>query len=453
MEDLVRGLEMAMGALRDRLTGPHGVVGGVDELAPAQLMAAVEALGVIGRRLDGLRATVAAEVDRASRSELGADSLAKQQGYRNAASLLAAVTGIGHGEAKRLIGVGKAIAPRLSLIGEAMPALHPHVAEAVAEGRLGAVAAGHIVTMLDRVALRTSVEARDTAEKILAGQAPGLPLDDVRALVRRAEAWLDPDGLEPAERDRRGEDALSMYERDGFLCFDGKVEASRGAPVKAALEAIVSADFRAARADVIEDDDATRRTAPQRQMDALIQLAEHAISCTHNDLPLDTTTVVVRMDLETLVDGIGVAEIDGLDEPLSAGSARLLASSAGVIPCVLGGRSEILDWGRRKRLFTPAQKLALVERDGGCAMCHRPPGMTKAHHLDWWARDRGRTDIDKGVLLCEPCHHRVHDNGWEIRIEGTGVKAKVWFIPPATVDPMRVPRLGGRARFDYVLVA
>ncbi|GAA2935908.1 hypothetical protein GCM10010458_19690 [Microbacterium luteolum] len=124
------------------------------------------------------------------------------------------------------------------------------------------------------------------------------------------------------------------------------------------------------------------------------------------------------------------------------------ALAAGVIPWVMGGRSEILDWGREKRLFTRAQRLALVERDGGCAMCGLPPGMTKAHHIRWWTRDNGPTDLSNGVLLCETCHHRIHDNGWEVRIDGTGVAARVWFIPPAHVDPARTPRTGGRHRFD-----
>ncbi|WP_258567135.1 HNH endonuclease [Microbacterium sp. Se5.02b] len=74
--------------------------------------------------------------------------------------------------------------------------------------------------------------------------------------------------------------------------------------------------------------------------------------------------------------------------------------------------------------------------------------MTKAHHIRWWKRDRGPTDLSNGVLLCETCHHRIHDNGWEIRVDGGGGCGRVWFVPPAAVDSARVPRLGGRARFD-----
>ncbi|WCM54779.1 HNH endonuclease [Microbacterium sp. EF45047] len=71
-----------------------------------------------------------------------------------------------------------------------------------------------------------------------------------------------------------------------------------------------------------------------------------------------------------------------------------------------------------------------------------------AHHLRWWMRDGGGTDLSNGILLCVACHHRIHDDGWEIRIEGTGVTATPVFIPPPWLDPQRTPRRGGRARFD-----
>ncbi|MBD3752489.1 MAG: DUF222 domain-containing protein, partial [Micrococcales bacterium] len=159
------------------------------------------------------------------------------------------------------------------------------------------------------------------------------------------------------------------------------------------------------------------------------------------------TTVVVRMSLEELQSGIGAATIDGLEQPVSAAAVRRLAADAQIIPCVLGGGSEILDWGRLKRLFTPAQKLALAGRDGGCIFCGAPPGWCIVHHAKWWERDTGPTDLENGVLLCTGCHHRVHDDGWEIEIDGTGPAGRVWLIPPAWIDPVRTPRLAGSSRF------
>ncbi|MRH28376.1 DUF222 domain-containing protein [Microbacterium sp. SYP-A9085] len=449
MEDALTGLDEAMVALRHAwLIDAERAAVPAEQLDTAHLVTVTAALAALGRRLDTVRAQVAAGIDRASRPELGADSLAKQQGYRDPSALIAATTGIGAGQAKRLVAVGKAIAPRQALTGAPLPAKHPHVADGMRRGALGEAAAGLIIGMLERVAVRSSAEDRDRAEQTLVERAPGLTLDQLRRLITHAEAWLDQDGVEPAERDRRGEQYLRLYERDGFLHVDGKLEIVTGAPVKAAIEGLVTAAFRESRDDVTAgDDDAIRATVQQRQAAALIQLAEHALSCDHTDLPLGGATVVVRMRLETLTDGVGLAEIDGITQPISPAAARHVAATAGIIPVVLDGKSEIMDWGRARRLFTPPQRFALVERDGGCAMCNLPPGMTKAHHLNWWRRDHGRTNIDEGVLLCESCHHRIHDNGWEIRIEGRGTTARVWFIPPPTVDPARTPRLGGRARF------
>lgn len=327
-------------------------------------------------------------------------------------------------------------------------------------------AAAAIIAMLDRVAMRCDREILDAAEQTLVQQAAGLTLDQLAKVIARAEAHLDPDGLEPKESELRADRALHMFERAGMLHLRATLDPETAAPIKTAIEALVSAEFRA-QADALgggaangpgsehlralspADADAPRRTVPQMQADALALLASHLLGCDHKDVPIEGATVVVRMTLEQLTEGTGAALIDGIDQPVSVATARRMAAGGGVIPCVLGSHGEILDWGREKRLFTRAQKLALAERDGGCAGCGLPPGMTKAHHIRWWARDAGPTDLDNGVLLCDSCHHRVHDNGWEIRIDGTGVTARVWLIPPRHVDPAGTPRLGGRARFDY----
>jgi 5-methylcytosine-specific restriction protein A len=206
---------------------------------------------------------------------------------------------------------------------------------------------------------------------------------------------------------------------------------------------------RDAQRDTTGDPDVPRRSIRQMQADALVRLAEHALGCDHTDLPLQGATVIVRINHEDLVNGTGFATIDGITAPVSVATARRMAAGGQIISCVLGGQSQILDWGRTKRLYTTTQKLALVERDGGCAGCGAPPGHTKVHHIRWWARDAGPTDLNNGVLLCDSCHHRIHDNDWDIRIDGTGIAAKVWFIPPPHIDPARTPRLGGRARYDY----
>lgn len=346
----------------------------------------------------------------------------------------------------KLVQVGEATAPRMSLTGETLPAKHPAVAEGVAAGELGVTAAAAIVSLLDRVAPRVEPGRLDAAERELTAMAPGLRADELSRLLARAEAHLDPDGVEPRHEQARAERSLTFQERDGRFHFQGVCDLESAAPIRAAVEGIVTGVLH--RNEHADDAERDQRTVKQMRLDALAELCAHALGCGVVATGV-TTTVVVRMTLEQLESGLGAASVDGFDTPIPAGAVRRMAADAQVIPCVLGGGSEILDWGRAKRLFTPAQKLALVERDGGCARCGAPPERTQVHHIDWWKRDRGRTDLARGALLCTPCHHAVHDDGWEIRVDdpGAGTSAKVWFIPPQWIDPARTPRLGGNARY------
>jgi hypothetical protein len=68
-------------------------------------------------RADAVHAEVAAGIARESRRELGPESLAKQQGYRGAAQLIATTSGSSTGDAARLMKVGRP-RPRSNLIEE-----------------------------------------------------------------------------------------------------------------------------------------------------------------------------------------------------------------------------------------------------------------------------------------------------------------------------------------------
>ncbi|MGN8025047.1 DUF222 domain-containing protein [Microbacterium sp. 22242] len=418
------------------------------DLSRPQLVAMNEAIGLVRRRLEAVHAEVAAGIAHESRRELGPESLARQQGFRNPALLIATTTGASTGDAARLVKVGEATAPRTNLIGEGLPAKLPQVRTALRAGRIGATTADLIVTFLDRILLKIGRERAGEVELLPVDKAAGLSVDEVRRLITRLEAHLDPDGVAPREEELRAKASMTMFQRDGMLHLSAVLDPERAAPVQAAIQGFVSAAFAARRDDRdLPASDADRRTLPQIQADALVHLAAHLLGCASTS-PLGGATVVVRVSLDDLQTGTGSGLIDGIEQPVSIATVRRMAAGGGIIPWVCGGKGEILDWGRRTRLFTKAQRLALVERDGGCARCGLPPGLTRAHHIRWWARDHGPTDLSNGVLLCESCHHLIHDVGWEIRIDGTGVRAKVWFIPPSHVDPDRTPRLGGRARTE-----
>jgi len=69
-----------------------------------------------------------------------------------------------------------------------------------------------------------------------------------------------------------------------------------------------------------------------------------------------------------------------------------------------------LDVGRTRRTFTSAQRMAVVARDRGCAWngCSVPPAYGEVHHVRWWHRDGGLSDLENAVLLCSFHHHEVH---------------------------------------------
>lgn len=442
-----------LGALRSAVADLD-VVG----LAPDDMAELTDVLASIRRVAEAGFAPVAGEISRQSRRELGKDSYSRKRGFTSPAALISAATGSSTADAARMMKVGEATAPRRNLVGEELPAKHPHVAQAVQAGVLSVTAAEGIVSLLDRVAIRAGDAACEEMEAILAARAPGLTSDELRRMLLDAEARLDPDGKEPREHERRDRRMLAFRtERDGSVSLTGRFDPETAAPIVTAIDGIVT---RIMRRNEHQDDPAKKdgRTRMQMQADILADLARHALGC--RAVPTrPITTMVVRMDYDTFraaldenaeaAGAAGTARIDGIEQPITARAVRRMAVDAQIIPCVLGGNSEVLDLGREERLFTKKQKLALAERDGGCAFCGAPPGHTIVHHIDWWSRG-GRTDLDNGILLCVACHHRIHDDGWEIRIDGVGRSAVPWFIPPPWLDHTRTPRRGGPTRYRLV---
>ena len=100
----------------------------------------------------------------------------------------------------------------------------------------------------------------------------------------------------------------------------------------------------------------------------------------------------------------------GTGEPITAGEARRLACTAGLIPAVLGTKSEVLDLGRTARLFTtraaqgPGAATPAVPRRA----LHVPAPWCEAHHATPWSHG-GKTDLNDGLLLCHWHHKRAHD--------------------------------------------
>jgi hypothetical protein len=115
-----------------------------------------------------------------------------------------------------------------------------------------------------------------------------------------------------------------------------------------------------------------------------------------------------------------------------------MSCEAGISGFVMDEHGQVVDFGREQRFFTRRQREALAITWGGCASpgCDRPPSWTEAHHIVFWDRDMGRTDLADGIPLCRHHHLLFHNNGWEIERDKS---SKYWLIPPPERDPDRKP--------------
>jgi hypothetical protein len=446
MHTLSPALEASLDAFADEwhastFADPADVPSAAVTMTDEGVLRSAASLAELQRSVDAYRVAIAGELAARSDSMRGTEGIARRAGHSRPAHHLAELWGITVGEAWRWCEVGLAVRPRLALDGTPLPARFPETQHAIALGTLGVDAAAVIVRELQAASPRCSSEALLDAERLLVELAPTYTVGEVRVLARQARDRLDHDGPQPAESLRQAKRSLRLTSRhDGMLHLEWEMTPQTGGLVKAAIDAVVGRELHQAREDahLLGEDP---RTLEQLRADAAEHVFRHAATCSSATGDLPSITMVVRMTLESLLTGLGTAQIDGINETISASEARKLAAEAGIVPIVLGEPSEVLDYGTTRRLFSTAQKIALAERDGGCAWggCECPPAYTEAHHIRWWSTEPN-TDLSNGVLLCSFHHHRIHDDGWEIRF----VDQIPYFIPPPWADPHRTPHRGGR---------
>lgn len=233
----------------------------------------------------------------------------------------------------------------------------------------------------DLVASAAQFDAQQLARlgrHILAVVAPGGDARDAEALAREDE------------RARRRRELFFTPDGFGTVHLRGRLTDEAAAVVRAALD-----PWSAPLPRTAEGPDA--RTAGQRRADALTELARRSLTgqsggveegigrpdCDVRRRPArPAAQVVVTVPLRVLTEGLGTVTLpDGTT--LTPGAARRLACDADLIPAVLGTHSAVLDVGRSQRLFTGAQRQALILRDRGCAFpgCDRPPEWCEGHHI------------------------------------------------------------------------
>ncbi|MGL3807289.1 DUF222 domain-containing protein [Paeniglutamicibacter sp. R2-26] len=146
--------------------------------------------------------------------------------------------------------------------------------------------------------------------------------------------------------------------------------------------------------------------------------------------------MLVVVDYDSLTGATEAPALTGHGDYLAAATARRLACNAGILPLVMGGNSQPLDLGRKRRFFTKGQKRAIAARDRGCINpgCSMAVNRTEAHHVDPWS-EGGRTRVNNGVLLCVGCHTAHHAGHFAIEFH----RGIPYVVQPASRDPLRRP--------------
>lgn len=366
---------------------------------PVELMATAdkrEALLTVGR--------VAAQVESLRlRLVAAAGDVADDEGCRDVAAWLSSRTLADHGGSRRTQRLAGSLAQQWS-----------RLASGLAQGVLNVDQVDVIARALDAIPDDVGSDVLSRAEDHLVAAAEHFGPAELRILGRRILDVVAPEVGEDAERaalaeeERRARRTTSLVTRrngDGTTTIRIRVPDAAATRLLTCLHAFTSPrrEQEAAATD--------RRPHEVRLGAAFCSLLE---TLDPRRLPVhggDATTVVVTVDLQTLRDGLGVASL-GSEDRITAAEARRLACTAGIVPMVLGGDSEVLDLGRSQRLFSRAQRRAMAVRDRTCRAqgCDIPAAWCEAHHAaDPWSAG-GRTDLDDGRLLCSWHHHRAHDD-------------------------------------------
>jgi len=307
----------------------------------------------------------------------------------------------------------------------------PATEAAVAAGKLSVAKARLLAAVVnDRTRGRFCEQ-----EQFLVEQVQGLDVDATKTVLRYWQRLADTDGPDPADRSRNWAQMTKGWDDRWHLEAD--LAPVTGAIVNAVLDAIVER--------MHQDGRFVDRTLTRAQQKAE-GLEEMAVRSTGKrpDQPAVHPDLVVLIPVDRLTEAepdlfAPPAELVGTG-PVNLNDVLRLAVLGTLSKMTTDGDGRPLNLGRRQRLASGDQWIAVQARDRGCVVpgCDRPAGWCHAHHLAWWDRDGGCTDLGNLCLVCSAHHHLIHDDHWTIHPRPDGT----WQLdrPDGTrVDPPRYP--------------
>ncbi|MFE5410132.1 HNH endonuclease signature motif containing protein [Microbacterium sp. NPDC056569] len=478
--NLFSELQAALDALHATLgdEGAASIPATVQRLDDDALLSVIQSATTLVRAGESVRIAASGVVSARSTRASGHGGLAQKRGHRSAVALIQDLTGSTRADATKQVRIGEALAA--ASVSTAPDADPGEVAIAGAAGpkpppwhaALGAALLAATITSAQHDAIfrglgtpPTEADGEDSAARDawamaaeqLIGESHVRTVEELATAARAIRDLLDPEGAQRRFDERFDARSFRTWtDRDGVrrgsFTFDDVGAVGIDTIIGTALRPrrggprFVDPD-EAARARELQEDP---RTNDQLAYDLVMDLIRAGALA---DAPtvFGTRQAGIRVIAtqaaldDALRDRPAVALVEDTGATLPGWILGTRTCEAATMTVTLDAAGNPLDLGREARLFTPKQRVALAIRDGGCRIpgCDRPASYCEAHHIDPFAQG-GRTDIDRGILLCPFHHMNLHHHGWRITRRGKGDFVLHRPGYPQTGLPVRVAR-----RYDF----
>jgi hypothetical protein len=223
--------------------------------------------------------------------------------------------------------------------------------------------------------------------------------------LRRLVAVIDQDGVEPDCGDT--DTASQGRDLEGHLHLSLELSGHNATEIEAIINTEVDRQYRAAQ----REQDAAGLPIPATgvlRARAIVELLRRGAD-TNTTGSRSSALVILPVTVDRHGTPTGMHTTDGTEiDPLTA---AVLTCDAHYRQVIVDPSNNPLNMGRTVRLFTPAQKQALIIRDGGCVFpgCDQPARRCVAHHRIGWDHG-GLTNTEDGALLCPRHHGLMHSN-------------------------------------------
>ncbi|MFS0852713.1 DUF222 domain-containing protein [Microbacterium sp. 179-I 3D4 NHS] len=484
MNDPARLLDQAAADLRRMLSAD--AVPGLTEDAKMRLL---RAAGEVSRLVEAVVVETVASVDGRPAGS-GEVTFCSRFGCRTLGELLQRALRTDAAGAGRAVAAGRLMRREVEFTtGALLPARWPQMREALLSGAVGVAGVLAATGPLEQAAGRIGTVDRLEADAELAGYAqgwsavdedamgdgdgdgerppgPAATPEDLRLLAQAIVTHLDPDGAVPAEDiAMRARGLVLGHARHGVIPIRGSLLPETAGQLQRIWDAYLNPrvdgpplpgrvafsetdtsaaatidrdeSFGPGEKALLPDEDATglidTRSRAQKQHDALTAVL--GIAARHHDMPSlggAAPTLLVSVTAQDYATGRGWAHVDGIDSPVSITTARHTACGGSVQRVLFDPEGRIIGIGSTDRIFTTAQRRAIVLRDRQCLIpgCHVPATWCEIHHVQEHAAG-GPTHTDNGVALCWHHHRTLDISGWEIRMDNgiPHVRGPDWWDP------------------------